>query len=268
MISTKSDHGKRVNAAKIRVLLTRPDSLGDVETKLLTTAGFEVIREPFIRIETIVDDASRARANRLLTTLSQHPNASLIVTSASAIRALTDLAPDLLEKIAKNGLTNDVIAVGEATAQVLRDCGFTRVAVPEIHSAEGILALLKNRPPGIAVIPAGNLTLSTLGLGLKTLGWQIFTEVLYNTAPVTKPPAFATALRDGRIDVVVLRSPSAVDALVAHVPDIHPHVRIVCVGNTTAATAEKHHLLVCVVVDPSQLADLPVKISQMINGGK
>ena len=256
-----------MNAAKIRVLLTRPDSLGDVETKLLTTAGFEVIRESFIRVETSDDDASRARGKRLLTTFSHHPNASLIVTSASAIRALKDLAPDLLEKIAKNAPTYDVVAVGDATAQVLRDCGFTRVAVPVIHSAEGILALLKSRPPSIAVIPTGNLTLPTLGLGLKTLGWQVFTEVLYHTAPVTKPPASVTALRDGRIDVVVLRSPSAVDALVAHVPDLHPHVWIVCVGNTTAMTAEKHRLLVSVVVDPSQLTDLPLKISQMINGG-
>ena len=97
-------------------------------------------------------------------------------------------------------------------------------------------------PQSQALIPGGNLALPHLAAILRSSGWSVNTAQVYRTSRVSKEPQSAELLRDGAFSAVLLRAPSAVDALTHFVAQ--PPVPLVCAGPTTASAVQAHGLQV------------------------
>jgi len=106
-----------------------------------------------------------------------------------------------------------VAAVGARTAQALNAAGWTVKAVPEEHSAEGLVALLapQLKPGANVLFPAGSRSLPTLRAGLTDAGAAVTQVEAYATqsAPLYVP-ACVEWIERGAIGAVTFTSPSAV----------------------------------------------------------
>lgn len=230
------------------VLLVRSEG-NSTDAEALRALGIPSISEPFVRISPRVEEPSAVEllgALRDATTGDRADSAWLIATSPMAV-------PSWRAALAGGGLTALVraaesagvraAATGERTAGTLRDIGFASVLVPTEASAVGLLAALDSEPAGRALLPRGNLALPTLPQGLRERGWEVDEAVVYDTEAVPERPGSAELVENGEVAAVVLRSPSAVLALLAYarVPD---DVAVVCAGSTTTAAAEEAGLTV------------------------
>ena len=73
---------------------------------------------------------------------------------------------------------------------------------------------------------------------MRSLGWTVDEQVVYETTTVPDRPASADRLASGGFGVVVLRSPTAVRAVAGFVGMLPEGTAAVCGGPTTAAAAE------------------------------
>jgi uroporphyrinogen-III synthase len=155
-------------------------------------------------------------------------------------------------------------ATGERTANTLRELGFTDVRVPQNASARGLVDDLAGVVPGRALFPRGNLALRTLPDGLVALGWEVDEGMVYETSIVSQRPASAELIEKGLISAIVVRSPSAVRALVAHV-QIPASVPLICAGRTTAEAAIEADLVVAAVADSPSSQDVARAVSEFFD---
>lgn len=217
-----------------KVLLIRPDRNEDDE-KALETAGFKVTVEPWLEVRP-VNDAAPALA--LAKTCSECGLGDwLIVTSPRTWEAWRTLVGDRLNSLVRQACDRGMrIAVtGETTAASLP---FDDVFVAQEASASGLLDELSNHEPGVALLPASALAHGRLRAGLADRGWTVHEAAVYDTVIVEKRPASADGLAAGYFDVVVVRSPSAVDALVRYCPD-GIVARVIAIGPTTSKAASR-----------------------------
>ena len=245
------------------VLLVRSEG-NSTDADALRALGIPSISDPFIRISPRVDDPAAADLLSALQRAAAGDEAVrtwLIATSPMAVPSwLASLPGEDLTRLARAAESAGVrtAATGERTAGTLRDIGFESVLVPsEDASAAGVLAALESEPTGRALLPRGNLALPTLPNGLRERGWRVDEAVVYDTVAVPDRPGSADLVENGEVAAVVLRSPSAVAALIAHarVPD---GVAVVCSGTTTADAAREAGLRVTAVSrtpTPSGLAE-------------
>ena len=80
---------------------------------------------------------------------------------------------------------------------------------------------------------------------LLAAGWQVSTATVYVTETVRHEPISVQLLRDQGIGAVLLRSPSAVRALIHFVPS--PKIPLVCAGTTTAKAVQAKGLFVATI---------------------
>ena len=170
------------------VLVTRPLGQALRTARLLEARGHEVLIDPVLEV----------RHLRVPPTASDI--VAVAVTSANAVPALAGMDPNL-----------PVFAVGEATAAAVRAVGPLR----EVHVAEGsgiTLAQLIGRSatPGRGIILhlAGTDVRPGLEQELAASGYVYRREIVYETVPTAEmDPATIMAIRDHRLDAVLLFSP-------------------------------------------------------------
>ena len=246
------------------VWLTRPSSGAAPDVHELRSRGITVIEAPVLSV--VADPDAGAPARELLETVASEADL-LTITSAAAIRALVSLTSrdDVVAAVAagqRRGMR--CVAVGSATARQLEELGATQVLVPPVQDSDSMLAMLHDLPPGLAVLPRGNLAMKGLAEGLDNRGWSVKSEQVYLTQPTDPPSGVTDALVHGALDGVVLRSPSGVrvlrDCLAGRrVPD---DCWLIAGGPTTAAAIERdwpdHYgrILVATKPSPSAVADL------------
>ena len=246
------------------VWLTRPSSGAAPDVHELRSRGITVVEAPVLSV--VADPDAGAPARELLETVASEADL-LTVTSAAAIRALVSLTSrdDVVAAVAagqRRGMR--CVAVGSATARQLEELGATQVLVPPVQDSDSMLAMLHDLPPGLAVLPRGNLAMKGLAEGLDNRGWSVKSEQVYLTQPIDPPLGVTDALVHGALDGVVLRSPSGVRALRdclagRRVPD---DCWLIAGGPTTAAAIERdwpdHYgrILVATEPSPSAVADL------------
>ncbi len=225
------------------MLLVRAAGGEDRDAEALRALGLDVIEDPYLVVEPCSDDDAQARAARVLDALRRGADLFLL-TSGSAIRALDALVGrEALRDSVATGVARGLrgAAVGPSTAATLRELGVTDVLEPEVATSRGLLAALRERATrdgeaaGRAVLPCGAQAMKGLGAGLVADGWQVEEVVVYVTEEVAAVPASAVDLAEGRIPVLVLRSPTAVRAVARHVPVLPAGAIPVCGGPTTAA---------------------------------
>lgn len=219
------------------LLLIRPDS-NKADADALAEVGIDSVIEPLVRIApTEGSGAARRLADRLL---EARTGSWLVVTSPRTWWCWQGLVADLTVRL------NVAVAAGLRIATVGRA---TTVSLPEsVHSrtltspgiaAEQLLATLLEHQPGTAIIPASSRARGVLPDGLSNAGWQVHQAKVYDVLPLLVAPPSLSRLTDGSLGGVLVRSPSAADALAALVPGELP-VPVFAVGPITTARCRSH----------------------------
>jgi len=237
--------------AGVRVLITRADKDGDPFRQRLEELGADVLNLPTIAIEPPLDwrpvDAALSRLQ------AYH---YIVFTSRNAVEAV-------IGRLTHLGLGDtippgpEVVAAGEVTASRLHALGVDTLMRPDVQSVRGVAAALLDddlRERRI-LYPTSDLSPTWLRDELAAAGADVEQVVAYRTV---RPPAddqsVIDALKQGKIDVLTVASPSAVQNLIAILRPDHDCLRltrVVCIGRTTAWTAEEEGL------DPMAVAREP-----------
>ncbi|APF39677.1 uroporphyrinogen-III synthase [Neomicrococcus aestuarii] len=225
-----------------------------------------------------------------------------IFTSITTVRALKQRAIALSASGASvewERPAGELISVGDPTKRALEAEGFEvdRMPSPE-QSAAGILEMLSKEPirnGGQRIyLPHANLADPKLEIGLKALGYEVDAVDAYHTvdapadpthritAPLKvamsgaggvvlddsitlEPQDFAEEVRSGRIEAVLLTSPSIARKFVELVGTVPPETRLVAIGKSTGAEATALGLTVAGIAErpdaASMLAQLETKNS-------
>jgi uroporphyrinogen decarboxylase len=242
----------------------------------LASVGLETVIDPYLTIQPVPGQAGLDAAGRLLAKLGLLQRGDwLIATSLNGLRSWGTLAWELTRKSAVADAMAEArqrgvrfAAIGAATAAKFAEFGIHDVFVPSEPYGEALgQQLVAEAAPEAATIgrpiralvPAGNLAMKTLYQGLAAAGWQVASEVVYETAIVPSKPASAARVAAGEFSAVLLRSPSAARALVHWVTegaDVLPeglaNLPAVCGGRTTAQVAESLGLRVAAIASDTQ----------------
>jgi uroporphyrinogen-III synthase len=214
------------------VLLIRGTG-NDSDALALSRLGVSSLVDPYLKIA--VNEETKDALDLLDSLVESHGVAWLIATSVNAIRFWTEIVGSerLATAMAEGHLR--FAAIGKATAKALVDLGATNVLTPQEATSASLTASLLDCPPSTAIIPGGNLAMTNLPSQLQTAGWTVRTGVVYTTSPVSQEPKSVSLVRKGEIAAVLFRSPSAVRAFLAQVPQ--PEIPLICSGPTTARAA-------------------------------
>ncbi|WNM28317.1 uroporphyrinogen-III synthase [Demequina capsici] len=162
----------------------------------------------------------------------------LAVTSRNAVLAMDAIARRHGRTLAEPQPRAQVATVGEATQDVCAQVGLTVSLVPEgRQTASGIA---KDMPEGAgrALAPVGNLAAPTLERGIARRGWLVDAVEAYRTVdgPGASPET-VTAVREGRVDAVLLTSGSVAERFASQCAPVPESTMMVAIGETTAAAA-------------------------------
>lgn len=221
------------------VLLIRPDG-NEADARALAGQGIGALIEPLLKI-TPVPDASGPRelADELG---SLGAGDWLLITSPRTwgcwAESVAGLAP-AVRAAAGRGLR--VGAIGRATAATLPALPPGTVLVCRGVSAADLLAELLALAPGrrprpVALLPSSERARPLLADGLRTAGWRVRRTAVYRTTN-RRPPA-GSAIHRGAFDAVLVRSPSAAEALAGLGVPI-AGLPVFAVGPVTAASCRR-----------------------------
>jgi len=244
-----------------KILLTR--GIGNErDTQALQNLGIDTVSESFTQITA----GQESDAHELLA-LAESFTAWVVITSINAIDFWGELVGVCeLKKVFDSNSQLNFAAVGESSAAALRAYGQTEIKIPVIPSAEGLLDLLLKESSSSALIPTGNLARKVIPYGLREAGWNVETRVVYKNDPVTTAPRSIRALERDEFDGILLRSPSAVRALISFLPK--PNTAIFCGGTTTADQARELGLTVTGVTDNPTPEGIAKMISEKLKGSQ
>ncbi len=231
-----------------RVLVTRPHHQSADFMAALRGLGAEPISFPTIEILPAEDPGPLDEAIRQIgrgewggksQTINPKPYDWLVLTSANGVSAFWErLAQAGFDSRCLAGLK--IAAIGPATAQALWRRSITPNLVPEVYTAEGVLAAFDRLGPVAGqrfLLARSDLARPTLAQGLAGRGAQVDEIPSYRTVPVHHgpPPPFA--------EIVTFTSSSTVQGYVNCLNGRPPAEAlkdswVVCIGPVTAGTAE------------------------------
>jgi uroporphyrinogen-III synthase len=230
-----------------RVLIARPAGRADDLVSLVRAAGGSPLHVPLIATTPVTSAPLRAA----LDALADGGFSWVALTSAAAVSALQAVAR-AADRPLRIAPSTRIAAVGAATAAALRGAGLPVHLLPETGGSAAILAAAwPVEPPGSRVlVPCSDRATPTLADALRATGHDVTTVVAYRTEILPVPEPLARDLADGRIDVVLLTSPSTVQALAGTV--IAPGTGLVAIGQPTAHAARAAgRALAAVAAEPS-----------------
>lgn len=192
----------------------------------------------------------------------------LALTSAAGVRALDDRARERRGD-GLGALLGDtrVAAVGRATCDALAALGIAALVPGTGAGAAGLVGPLAAAARGGRVLVArGDLAAPTLVAGLREAGLEVHDVVVYRTVPAPAPSA---AVREdwttGRIDAVLLTSPSTARAVLDRLGPPPAGTTVACLGPTTAQAARELGLHVDVL---SPTTTLPALVAALVDHWK
>ncbi len=223
------------------------------DAKALESLGISTLSDSFTEIT-----PGEVHAAQELLERAENSQCWIIITSLNAIDFWSSLVgPQTLSRLFSTNPSIKFAAIGTGSTDALKALGVKEILTPEVQSSQELLKLLANFPVSNAIIPAGNLAMPVLPQGLRAMGWEIDTRVVYiNTIAATTPKS-VQALNQGEIAAVLLRSPSAARALAHFAPA--SQTPVFCGGQATAKAANELGFKVLAVAKdpgPTAVADL------------
>ena len=220
------------------VVVTRAEGSDGPLSRELRDLGLTVLSWPAVSV-------APADPRALEAALAQVQSFGWIVfASRHAVAAVLERLPD-----APAGVR--IAAVGQATAQVLRQRGWPVHLVPEEASAAALIAafaaLWSGKDADVTVLyPASSRALPTIAAGLRQLGAQVKQVEAYRTQSATLDIKECRAwIARGGIGAVTFASPSAVSELAQALGEsdfqrLLAGSAVVAIGRTTAAELNAH----------------------------
>jgi uroporphyrinogen III methyltransferase/synthase len=245
-----------------RVLVPRTRDQAGVLSAALRSYGAVPVEVPTIAVE---PPRTPAPMERALKGLVDGRYSWIAFTSTNAVKAVREKLEEYgLDARAFSGVR--VAAVGDTTAQAVRDFGITPDLVPSgEQSSEGLLADWEpcDDPVDRVFLPRADIATDTLLAGLKDLGWQVDDVTAYRTVRAAPPPAETReALKGGGFDAVLFTSSSTVRNLVGIAGKPHDTTVLACIGPQTAATAVELGLRVDVQAAKPDVATLVESLAE------
>ena len=224
------------------VLVTRSREQASRLVELLSAAGARSLEVPTMEI---VPPDDLAPLDRALAQLSGYD--WVIFTSANGVKAFMDRLFQQGRDVRALGQAK-IAAIGPATAEALRAWSLNADLVPETFQAEGLLdALTPQVAPGTRILLArAAVARDVLPENLVRLGAHLDVAPVYQARPPRAvPPDAATALNEGRVDVLTFTSSATVHnfaALVgkARFQELAAHATVAAIGPITAATLKEY----------------------------
>jgi uroporphyrinogen-III synthase len=177
----------------MRLLVTRPEPDAASQAQALVALGHEPVVAPLLFIEPARD-----------TSLDLGGAQALIVTSRNALRVLAS------HRELSDALRLPLFAVGEATAKVASELGFTKVTAGP-GTGKDLARLIADtlQPKAGALVHLAGVTVAfDLKSALQAEGFTLKQPVLYRAVPATRlPESVLSLLNAGKLEGVVLMSP-------------------------------------------------------------
>ena len=209
--------GKRLKVkSKVRVALTQSRGRLEVVQEMLESRGYEVIRQPLIETQPLSDEATKLAAQKFLEC------AWILFTSRTAAETWQKL--DLPSSLFPPPFIG---AVGKKTAEALKEMGREVSIIADQQNAENFAEMFLSHPKAASPVglPQGDRALDTVQKKLEQHGFDVRPVVIYKT--ILCPKNFQN------IDVIVLSSPSAVEAV-----EDKGQAQLVAIGETTLKAVE------------------------------
>jgi uroporphyrinogen-III synthase len=183
------------------VWITRAQPGADATAARVAALGLEAIVEPLLEVRRVSD------APIDLTDVS-----AIAFTSANAVAAFAERCPERAVR---------VFAVGDATAAAARAQRFSNVlsASGDVTALAAVLTARRQELTSVILYPAAAKPARDLADALRATGLRVRQVTIYET--VRRAPSLALIERLPRIDVVLIHSAKAAEALTA-ICDAHP----------------------------------------------
>jgi uroporphyrinogen-III synthase len=217
----------------VKVLLIRPNR-NEADAEALAEFGIETQIDPYLAISQV---SNVLGAQKMLDALRSETEKWLILTSSNSLQYWQNLLdPGELEKVVFESESIQFAAIGQQTRRQLFALGANEVVVADRFDSASLAKTLSGGNPIPVVIPAGSIAMQTLDNSLSALGFDVISEVVYQTNPAGTPPNSISQIAAGVFDAVLLRSPSAARTFLSMNPS--PRLSIICGGNTTAKAVQ------------------------------
>ena len=232
------------------VLLVHNVSLPDEQTLETTVSELSALTSPDIPTPVIalVGDVARLRhqtastIRRTLYTGLVCPDTNYIHTPLIEIEPVDYAVPSVERydyllftsryavKHWKGSLQGRIVSIGPSTTQALRDAGAGQVEQTEKDDSYGVIDYFSRQPRGRVLIPRSNLALDIIPDGLRSLGFDVETLIIYNNVY----PRHVRRVNLANIQRVVFTSPSTIDNFIKTYGDLPSHIEYVTRGSITA----------------------------------
>ncbi|MGP5642121.1 uroporphyrinogen-III synthase [Corynebacterium variabile] len=242
------------------VLVPRAKAQAGPMSTRLASHGAIPIEVPTISME---PPRSPAQMERAVKGLVDGRYQWIVFTSVNAVNAVWEKLREFgLDARALAGVY--VAAVGEKTAQAVRDLGITPELLPKAK-ARNAAGLVEVFPPydedldpvDRVLLPRADIATDTLVDGLIDLGWSVEDVVAYRTVRAAPPSQdIRDMIKSGGFDAVCFTSSSTVKNLVGIAGKPHTRTIIACIGPMAAKTAEEHGLRVDVMPEVAGVPEL------------
>ncbi len=203
------------------VVLTQSRGRLEVVQGMLEQRGYEVVRQPLIETQPLLDETTKLEAQKLLECKW------LLFTSRTAAETWQKLNLRFTSTPNYQFPTPLVGAVGKKTAEALQAIGAEVSIIADAQNAENFADMFLSHPKAASPVglPQGDKALDTVQKRLEQAGFEVCPVVVYKT--ILQPYHFQN------IDVIVFSSPSALEA----VEEIGG-AKLVAIGATTRKAVE------------------------------
>jgi uroporphyrinogen III methyltransferase/synthase len=237
-----------------RILMTRARHQSDVLGDLLREKGAEAIDAPAIRIE---DPPDWAEVDRAVEQIDSYDY--VIMTSQNTL-------PRLRSRFEYLGIPfqrldrAEIVAIGEATAQAIRESGLRVDRMPHEYRAEAVVDLftteeLENKR---VLLPRALVAREELPRGLEEKGAIVEVVPVYQTLPDTEGAKIARTQLAAGVDAVTFTASSTVQYFVQSLTaqkeiepiDLLQQICLASIGPITSESLRSHGLEPTVQADP------------------
>jgi uroporphyrinogen-III synthase len=231
----------------MRVLITRPQRQGERTAQRLIELGHEAVMMP---LSEPVHDGAAAIAALAKTT------GALAITSAEAVRALSDQAASLTQH-----LDRPLYAVGNATAEAATAAGFRTVKAASGDGGD-LADLIAAEITGSVTYLAGRPRAETFEKRAAELGLELVIAECYRMEPITPGSDARETLQQSPPEAILLYSRETAIGLFRFfnpLPEWLTAARILCLSEAVAAAVParlQKNLRIAVMPDEQSLLSL------------
>jgi uroporphyrinogen-III synthase len=236
------------------IVVTRPAEQAAELVEPLETRGALTIRAPAIEILPAPDELLDGAAERI----ARGDFTWVVLTSRAGVDALIGA----IRRRGMDRVAAKVAAIGEGTAEALRDARVEPDLVPRTFTTEALGRALP-KGDGTVLLARADIAPPELDEAVAAKGWQIARVDAYRTRRVRSLPSEARqVLRAGGADALTFTSASTVDGFVAAAGSLELP-RAICIGPVTAKAARRYGIPVAGVASPHTIEGLVARLERV-----